>query len=192
MCAGGGDLSCRGGTYRALPQAAAGAFLLSPGQRCLRRPKLTDFQIDETIDSSGASRLVLLGELDVATSPGLGRRLSQLAVAEQRVVVDLSRVSFMDCTGLAVFINVFADARKNGWRLEIDPSVSSQVAYLIEVAGVGELFWADGAMPAHARAPPPRARVRQTTGPGAPRGSADAWSRSRLAGLQRRRRRRPS
>ena len=51
---------------------------------------------------SDAHVIQLTGELDLAAVPNLTRLLDSAAEAEQiTVVVDLSQVTFIDCTGLA-------------------------------------------------------------------------------------------
>jgi anti-sigma B factor antagonist len=65
---------------------------------------------DLTIRASreeGTLLLALYGELDVATSPLLGRKLEMVAsTAPARVVIDLSGLQFLDSTGLHALITV--------------------------------------------------------------------------------------
>lgn len=62
-------------------------------------------QIGET-SVDGACVLTVAGELDVAASPHLSERLNQLIrQGSGDVIVDLSGVSFVDSTGLAVLLN---------------------------------------------------------------------------------------
>lgn len=54
----------------------------------------------------GAVVLTVGGELDVAASPSLSEKLNELIrLRHGDVIVDLSRVSFIDSTGLAVLLN---------------------------------------------------------------------------------------
>ncbi len=67
---------------------------------------LTDFGVvDEAVDDH--TQLVMpSGEIDALTAPQLGRRLIALAdEGKTDVVVDLSRVTFMDSTGIGVLLN---------------------------------------------------------------------------------------
>ena len=51
------------------------------------------------------------GEIDVLTAPQLGRRLLGLVdEGKTRLVVDLSRVTFMDSTGIGVLLNALRRA----------------------------------------------------------------------------------
>ncbi len=52
-----------------------------------------------------ASKLTVIGEIDLATAPRLGEALEWLRVTRcRRVVLDLRGVTFCDCAGLSVFI----------------------------------------------------------------------------------------
>jgi anti-sigma B factor antagonist len=64
----------------------------------------------------GCAVVVASGEIDLHTAPGLRRALAVAVTMSGRVVVDLTDVSFMDSTGLAVVLR----ARGRGGR----PSVS--------------------------------------------------------------------
>jgi len=60
----------------------------------------------ERLSRDGVETLVVEGELDIATASRLLSVLnSSVAEAIRAVVVDLSRVGFMDSTGLALLIN---------------------------------------------------------------------------------------
>jgi anti-sigma B factor antagonist len=51
------------------------------------------------------------GEIDVLTAPTLGRRLLKLVdEGKTRLIVDLSRVTFMDSTGIGVLLNALRRA----------------------------------------------------------------------------------
>lgn len=67
---------------------------------------LSDFGlVDESVDEH-THVVAPTGEIDAMTSPALGKRL--LALAEEGktgLIVDLSRVTFIDSTGIGVLIN---------------------------------------------------------------------------------------
>ena len=60
------------------------------------------------------------GEVDIATAPLLGRALEAgLAGGRPTVVVDLRRISFVDCTGIGLLAAARCRARDQGTRLRI-------------------------------------------------------------------------
>ncbi|MFZ0972424.1 MAG: STAS domain-containing protein [Solirubrobacteraceae bacterium] len=82
------------------------------------------------------------GELDLTTVPLLEQRLNQALLAGD-TLLDLSRVSFIDSTGIALLVSVSATAREHAWHLELrDPS--PQVERLIKLTGVTELLGSPG------------------------------------------------
>lgn len=78
------------------------------------------------------------GELDLATVAQLEQRLNQ-ALPEGHTVIDLSMVSFIDSSGIALLVSVSATARQHEWRLELRQP-SRQVHRLINLTGVSELL----------------------------------------------------
>jgi anti-sigma B factor antagonist len=52
------------------------------------------------------SFIVLGGELDIATAPGLVRRLVPVAETGGYLLLDLAGVNFCDCSGLSVFLRL--------------------------------------------------------------------------------------
>jgi len=100
-----------------------------------------EFQIEQSTDASGAVLLQLLGELDLAVAPALVARLAALKEARAAVRLDLSRLQFMDSTGLGTVLTAVLDARRDGWELEIDPALARPVKRIIEVSGVSSYLW---------------------------------------------------
>ena len=78
----------------------------------------------------------LAGELDMATSPALREKLSSLlGPGCGRVVIDLSKVSFCDASGLAVLVSTARRARLLGGFLRL-AAVSSQVGHVLNITGL--------------------------------------------------------
>lgn len=100
-----------------------------------------EFQIEQSMDASGAVRLQLLGELDLAVAPALTARLAALKEARAAVRLDLSQLQFMDSTGLGTVLTAVLDARRDGWTLEVDPALARPVRRIIEVSGVSAYLW---------------------------------------------------
>jgi anti-sigma B factor antagonist len=80
--------------------------------------------------------LTLLGELDLASVPVLEDRLGELRRERQAVLIDLSRLEFMDSTGVRVMIESLASASADGWRFAIDEDLSSQVKRLFRLTNL--------------------------------------------------------
>jgi anti-sigma B factor antagonist len=99
------------------------------------------FRINEDVDLDGVVQLGLLGELDLAVTDGLARRLRELGRASKAVRLDLSQLSFIDSSGIRTLVNAVEDAEQNGWTLEIDSRLTRQVERVIKLTGVDSLFW---------------------------------------------------
>jgi anti-anti-sigma factor len=106
-----------------------------------------DFDVRETVDADGRIRLVLLGELDHATTEALVQRLDQLKRRGSPVLLDLSKLEFVDSSGIRSLLINIRDARRDSWELEVDPSISWQVERVVNVLGIGPVFWPDGDAP---------------------------------------------
>lgn len=82
-----------------------------------------EVSVDQLDDVSAARDVVgipvvrVVGEVDVASVPRLDRELESLAAdGKNRIVVDLSGVSFIDSTGLGILVKALKNARAaNGW-----------------------------------------------------------------------------
>lgn len=99
------------------------------------------FQVEQTVDPDGHVRLSLRGELDHATSDGLLRRLGELKTAGEPVRLDLSGLEFIDSSGVQAVLISVREARRDAWRLEIDPQISWQVKDVFDVLGLGAVLW---------------------------------------------------
>lgn len=77
----------------------------------------TRFAIDSVGDGE-TGRLKLSGELDLASVPTLEKAVDQaLAGGVRKLVLDLSGVSFVDSSGLRLFIVLSQRAGSEGWKL---------------------------------------------------------------------------
>ncbi|MFF8772489.1 STAS domain-containing protein [Kitasatospora sp. NPDC015120] len=76
------------------------------------------------------------GEIDIATAPRLGRRLAAALGAHREVVLDLSEVTFMDCSGLRVLVQARNRADRYGGRLVLR-GARGPVARLLRLTGLG-------------------------------------------------------
>ena len=85
-------------------------------------------------------RVILRGELDVATSPMLLRHLQDVfAQGCSRIVFDTKDLSFVDTTGLWLFITAQKRALAEGKTFSIS-SPPNNITELIEVSGLSGFF----------------------------------------------------
>lgn len=91
-------------------------------------------QIAEAYDS-GMHVLLLRGELDLATARLLDARLRALLECNEQLELDLSELSFIDSSGLAVLLAAARAADRDGGTLAIR-KVSASVMRVIEISGL--------------------------------------------------------
>ena len=91
-----------------------------------------DLAIEES-HSGVVVRLSLTGELDLGSAQLLEDRLARLRVAKSPVRLDLSRLEFIDSTGLHLLVRTVGDAQIKGWDLEIEPDVAPEVMRLFKL-----------------------------------------------------------
>jgi anti-anti-sigma factor len=83
----------------------------------------------------------LAGELDMLTGPSLQDRLGELFASHpDRVIIDLSQVSFMGSTGLSVLICARQNAIATGTILQLNGTGGRAVALPFTVTGLNHLF----------------------------------------------------
>jgi anti-anti-sigma factor len=78
-------------------------------------------------------RLSLTGELDFGAVPILEDRLASLRAVKSPVRLDLSRLEFIDSTGLHLLVRTVGDAQIKGWEMEIEPDVAPEVMRLFKL-----------------------------------------------------------
>jgi anti-anti-sigma factor len=90
--------------------------------------------------AGGVTTAELSGELDIASVPALREQLLDLLrPGSSRLVIDLSRVSFCDASGLAVLVSTGRRARLLGGFLHL-AAVSPQVGRALQLAGLLRTF----------------------------------------------------
>ena len=90
-----------------------------------------------TVERDGATVLIVVGEVDLATAPALDDKLrAATADCDGPVIVDLDRVSFMDSSGLQVLVSHTLSSQ-NGCEVLLTRG-SPQVQRLFEVSGMLE------------------------------------------------------
>lgn len=91
------------------------------------------FEITETVDGKGVVRLAVAGELDLATRGRLERRLLELSSHPTPVRLDLSKLEFIDASG----INTLVSATAGTAHLEIEDALAPQVSWMLAAFGLG-------------------------------------------------------
>jgi anti-anti-sigma factor len=102
------------------------------------------FEIRESLDVDGAVRLALIGELDIAVADGVEERLRQHRDDGRLVRLDLSRLEFIDSSGVRAIVLGLKHARGSGREVEVDRSVSATVQRMIEIMGIAPQLWPEG------------------------------------------------
>ena len=102
------------------------------------------FQMTECFDETGALRLSLIGELDIAVADDLATRLHQLHEQGLEVRLDLTQLEFIDSTGIRELICALDSSRRDGSRLTIGTDTTRAVRRVVDLVGVGSHFWPDG------------------------------------------------
>lgn len=97
--------------------------------------EVPDFRV-EVIKEEDASRVVPIGELDLSTAPILEERLREAEAHEHvQVLLDLSKLEFIDSSGLGViFASHTRQEERNGRLLMV--SGSPHVQRVFELAGL--------------------------------------------------------
>ncbi|MGH3617685.1 MAG: STAS domain-containing protein [Pseudonocardiaceae bacterium] len=81
------------------------------------------------------------GELDMLTGPPLQDHLGELlATRPDRLIIDLSQVSFMGSTGLSVLICTRQNAIAMGTTLQLSGTSARAISVPLEVTGLNQLF----------------------------------------------------
>ena len=84
--------------------------------------------------------LPLEGEIDLHVSPRIAVSLAQIAQRKQReVVVDLSRVNYIDSSGLAVLIEGMQNVEEYGGKFALT-GLQENVRSIFEIARLDQVF----------------------------------------------------
>jgi anti-anti-sigma factor len=99
----------------------------------------TSFGIERSSDVSGAPLIALQGELDIASAESLRRAVEEVvAEGPKRLVFDLSDLTFMDSSGIAVMVF----AANNIAQIELRHP-SSIVRRVVEATGLSDILHLD-------------------------------------------------
>jgi anti-sigma B factor antagonist len=95
--------------------------------------------IQEKSDADKVKTLIVEGEVDAFTAPQLREKLMPLCKDSREVYLDLSKVDYMDSTGLGVLIGAYKSLRANRGRL-ILVGVSPRLNRLLKITGLAEIM----------------------------------------------------
>lgn len=98
-----------------------------------------ELTIDTAQDEDGVS-VRLSGELDMLAAPQLSDTLGELLDAgHKRIVVDLTRLEFVDSSGLSALLGAHQDAQARGAALVLQ-SPNERIVRLVNITGLGDVF----------------------------------------------------
>lgn len=94
---------------------------------------------------NGFTRLLVSGELDLATAPALKEQMALVeAGGAKGVVLDLRDLTFVDAAGLRLFVGAWKRAAANGHRFAL-VGPTTAVHKLFQITGIDAIFQeADG------------------------------------------------
>lgn len=93
---------------------------------------------NEIVPERDCVRVRPAGELDVSTVPDLRDELAELRRAGfKRLILDLSKLEYIDSTGLRLVLHLDAEARQDGFELRLVPGGAAvqRVFELTDTAG---------------------------------------------------------
>lgn len=114
-------------TARRLPRRASNASRTPFNQPSLisEHGKLPGFSCVASAEGRSVTRILVTGELDIATTPQLAAALSSPANGSGLVILDLRQVTFIDATGLALILGAASRLRSADRRLALIPGPRS-------------------------------------------------------------------
>lgn len=97
--------------------------------------------LDLTVEAGSTSTISLVGELDPATAPQLDREIQRLLDdgLTERVVLDLSGLTFLDSSGLRAFVTARESLTSRGGELALR-GPSANTLRLLDITGLGEII----------------------------------------------------
>lgn len=93
----------------------------------------------ETRAAENATVISLSGEVDLRHSPNLRKTLMELMLEKRPVAVDLSRVEYIDSSGIAGLVEAYQMARKSG-TLFVLVAISDPVRRVLQLARLDRVF----------------------------------------------------
>jgi anti-anti-sigma factor len=97
-----------------------------------------DFELTVEREEGGALRVVVRGELDIATAPRLEAVLADSSASSLRV--DLRGLTFMDSTGVRTLLQATEDARAAGRELRFRMPADGDAHVVLLETGIARLL----------------------------------------------------
>ena len=101
-----------------------------------------DFDILRYIEADGTVRLILVGDLDLASRERLRSALRTELLAATAVIVVLDQLDYLDSAGVAELIASAHHARHAGRRFAVTPG-NGNVRHILSITGVLKELCAD-------------------------------------------------
>ncbi|EUJ22750.1 anti-anti-sigma factor (antagonist of RsbW) [Listeria grandensis FSL F6-0971] len=99
-----------------------------------------NIKVETRETDSNHAKVVVGGEIDAYTAPKLKESLSQFMDQENvKLQIDLTDVSYMDSTGLGVFVGLFKNLRVRNSELEL-VGLSDRIFRLFEITGLTDII----------------------------------------------------
>jgi anti-sigma B factor antagonist len=100
----------------------------------------------ESREENGWGVLEVQGEIDLHTSPQLRQAIvGFLERGQNQIVIDLSRVGFMDSSGLGVLVAGLKRAKERGGKLAV-VSTQGSVQKVLSITGLDRVFQTFGSV----------------------------------------------
>jgi len=109
---------------------------MSNDKKAAKSPGPAPFAVSRE-DERGMTVIAVSGDLDLSTAPQLKEALENASAP--RLVVDLGACEFIDSSGIALLVNSFNEASKDGRQMALC-GARQQVLRVLEIAGVGDLI----------------------------------------------------
>ncbi|MBY6024572.1 anti-anti sigma factor [Priestia aryabhattai] len=91
-------------------------------------------------DAGQEYRITLAGEIDAYTAPNLKEKFMEIAEQDGvKITIDLTDVSYMDSTGLGVFIALLKASKKHNGSLRF-VGVSERLKRLFDITGLTDIL----------------------------------------------------
>ncbi|AJD90152.1 anti-sigma B factor antagonist [Jeotgalibacillus malaysiensis] len=99
-----------------------------------------NIKVDITEQTEDYAKLEIAGEIDAYTAPVLREKTEPLSKQDNmKVVADLSEVSYMDSTGIGVFVGLFKGIKANGGHLQLI-GLSDRLKRLFDITGLADIM----------------------------------------------------